>query len=193
MTTARRGARAPSTTAGPVRHLALLRGLNVGGANRLAMADLRQAFEAAGADRVETVQAAGNVLFDAPPARLAAIAKGVEAALVRRGVGSTLVLRGAAELRAAAAAHPFLTRGAVPARCYVAFLAAAPTAAAAASLEPDRSPPDVFEVRDREVYLWLPNGAARTRITTAWLDARLGTVSTVRGWATVLALAERLG
>jgi uncharacterized protein (DUF1697 family) len=185
----------PGRAAAPraTRHVALLRGINVGGANRLPMADLREAFEVAGAARVETLQAAGNVLFDAPPGKVAAIASRVEAALARRGVSSTLVLRTASELRAAAADHPFLARGAVPARCYVAFLASTPSATAAGSLEPDRSPPDAFAVLGREIYLWLPNGAARTRITTAWLDARLGTVSTVRGWATVRALAGRVG
>jgi len=103
-----------------------------------------------------------------------------------------VVLRTREALLAAAAEHPFLARGADPARCFVAFLAARPTAAAARSLEPDRSPPDAFELRGRELYLWLPAGAAKTRLTNAWMDSRLGTVSTVRGWKTVQALAQRL-
>jgi uncharacterized protein (DUF1697 family) len=174
------------------RHVALLRGLNVGGKNRLAMADLQTIFEAAGAAGVATVQVAGNVLFDAPAGRVKAIVAAVDAALSRRGLGSVVVLRTADELQAAAADHPFLAIGAEPERCYVAFLSTRPTPAAAAGLDPGRSPPDAFEVRGREVYLWLPNGAAKTRITTGWLDARLGTLSTVRGWATVLTLARKL-
>jgi len=183
----------PAPAGRVTRHVALLRGLNVGGKNRLAMADLKATFEAAGAARVETFQAAGNVLFDAPAARASAIGAAVDAALARRGLGATVVLRTAAELAVAAADHPFLPLGAEPERCYVAFLARTPTAAAVASLDPGRSPPDAFEARGREIYLWLPNGAAKTRITNAWLDARLATLSTVRGWPTVLALARRLG
>jgi len=45
------------------------------------------------------------------------------------------------------------------------------------------------EVRGREVYLRCPGGLARSRLTTGWFDARLGTTSTVRNWRTVLALA----
>jgi len=57
-----------------------------------------------------------------------------------------------------------------------------------AGLDPERSPPDELAVRGREVYLRLPNGVARTRITNAWLDTELGTTSTLRNWRTVLAL-----
>jgi uncharacterized protein (DUF1697 family) len=104
-----------------------------------------------------------------------------------------VVLRSAAELRAVVRGNPFLEAGADPATLHVAFLADRPTAAAAASLDPARSPPDAFAVRGREVYLHLPNGGARSKLTTAWLDARLDTVSTVRNWRTVerlLALAS---
>jgi uncharacterized protein (DUF1697 family) len=175
------------------RHVALLRGLNVGGANRISMADLAAIFAQAGAAEVTTLQAAGNVLLTAAADEVAAISARAEAALKARGLGSTLVLRTREALLAAAAEHPFLARGADPARCYVAFLAARPTAAAARSLEPDRSPPDAFELRGRELYLWLPGGAGGSRLTNAWMDSRLGTVSTVRGWKTVQALAERIG
>jgi uncharacterized protein (DUF1697 family) len=183
-------ARRPKVTTG--RHVALLRGLNVGGANRISMADLAAIFAQAGAAEVTTLQAAGNVLLTAAAGEVAAISARVEAALKARGLGSTLVLRTREALLAAAAEHPFLARGADAARCYVAFLAARPTAAAARSLEPDRSPPDAFELRGRELYLWLPGGAAGTRVTNAWMDSRLGTVSTVRGWKTVQALAARI-
>ena len=57
-----------------------------------------------------------------------------------------------------------------------------------ALLDPQRSPRDALVLHDREVYLHLPNGAGRTRITTAWLERVLGTAVTARNWNTVLAL-----
>jgi uncharacterized protein (DUF1697 family) len=58
-----------------------------------------------------------------------------------------------------------------------------------ARLEPDRSPPDAFVVFGAEVYLGLPNGVARSKLSSAWLDARLGIVSTMRNWRTATKLA----
>ncbi len=69
------------------------------------------------------------------------------------------------------------------------FLADLPTADAIKNLDPKRSAPDDFRVFGREVYLHLPNGMARTKLTNAYFDSKLSTVATARNWATVLAAA----
>jgi uncharacterized protein (DUF1697 family) len=56
------------------------------------------------------------------------------------------------------------------------------------SLEP--KPPDEFAVIGREIYLRCPNGYGKTKLTNAWFDSRLKTISTVRNWRTVLKLLE---
>ena len=56
-----------------------------------------------------------------------------------------------------------------------------------------RSPPDAFAVRGREIYLHLPNGMARTRLTNAYLEAILATTSTARNWRTVQAVLALAG
>ena len=73
---------------------------------------------------------------------------------------------------------------------HVLFLADEPTSQSIGKLDPDRSPPDAFVVRSREVYLHLPNGAASTKLTNSYFDTKLATVSTGRNWATVLKLLE---
>ena len=55
-------------------------------------------------------------------------------------------------------------------------------------MDPNRSPPDRFTVLGREVYLHCPGGYGNSKLTNAWFDARLETVSTVRNWRTVLEL-----
>ena len=82
------------------QHVALLRGINVGGRNKVAMADLRAAFEAHGFEAVRTYIQSGNVLFEADdPAD--AREEQIEALLARRyGVPIVVVVRSAAELRA---------------------------------------------------------------------------------------------
>lgn len=176
------------------RYVALLRGINVGGKNKLPMAELVALFEAAGCGAVRTYIQSGNVIFEADPAHAARIpALIVEAVAVRFGYRVPVVLRSAAELAAVAGDNPFLQAGADPARLHVAFLADLPAPARVAGLDGERSPPDAFQVRGREIYLHCPNSMARTRLTNAWFDAQLATVSTVRNWNTVLKLVELAG
>jgi uncharacterized protein (DUF1697 family) len=170
-------------------HVALLRGVNVGGRNRLPMADLSALFEEAGGREVRTHLQSGNVVFRAGAARAPRLAEAVAREIEERlGFRPPMVMRTAGELAAAARGNPFLRPGADLATLHVAFLADRPSAARVTGLDPERSPPDELAVRGREVYLRLPNGVARTRITNAWLDTALGTTSTLRNWRTVLAL-----
>jgi uncharacterized protein (DUF1697 family) len=174
-------------------HVALLRGINVGGKNRLPMAELSALFEAGGCAGVRTFIQSGNVLF-AAPAALARRLPGELAARIEKGHGLRVpvILRTAAELRRIAAANPFLRKGVDPKLCHVAFLAAVPGRDAIAKLDRARSPPDAFEVQGSEVYLSLPNGVGRTRLTNDYLDRTLGTTSTLRNWNTVRELVALL-
>jgi uncharacterized protein (DUF1697 family) len=104
-----------------------------------------------------------------------------------------VVLRTAAEMRKTIASNPFLERGIDAAWLHVMFLEDEPTAEMVAGLDAERSKPDEFVVIGREVFLHLPNGAAKTKLTNAYFDARLKTVGTQRNWKTVLTLAEMMG
>jgi uncharacterized protein (DUF1697 family) len=104
-----------------------------------------------------------------------------------------VVTRTAGELRGVLRGNPFLRAGAEAETLHVMFLADRPTPARVAALDSRRSPPDEFEVKGREVYLRLPNGGARTKLTNAYFDAKLATTSTVRNWRTVLKLVEMTG
>ena len=171
------------------RHVVLLRGINVGGKNRLAMSDLTRLCVALGGQNVRTYIQSGNVALDVPPAVALTLAQDLQAALARElALQVPVVVRKTADLTAVLAANPWPERDV--ALLSVAFLADTPTPAQVAALDPDRSPPDAFHVQGREVYLHTPNGLARTKLTNAWFDARLRTISTVRNWRTVETLAD---
>ena len=87
-------------------------------------------------------------------------------------------------------ANPFLEAGAETDKLHVVFLAELPDAERVEALDPDRSPPDEFVVRGREIYLHCPNGLARSKLTNSYFDARLSTTSTMRNWKTVRKLLE---
>jgi hypothetical protein len=81
--------------------------------------------------------------------------------------------------------NPFLRAGADIKALHVAFLADLPKAAQIAALDHARSPGDEFAVLGSEIYLLLPNGVARSKLTNAYFDRALATVSTIRNWNTV--------
>lgn len=173
------------------RYVALLRGINLGGKNKLPMAKLVRAFEAAGASDVRTYVQSGNVVFAAAATEAAPIVAAVVAGIrEREGISAPIVLMTVDEVAEVLDSSPFLRAGAAPESVHFAFLSDAPSAARVAALAQDRSPGDAFAVDRRVVHLHLPNGVARTKLTNAWLDAQLATVSTLRNLRTVRALVE---
>jgi uncharacterized protein (DUF1697 family) len=163
----------------------------VGGKNKLPMSDLVAVFEAAGCRDVTTYIQSGNVIFRAPD-RVAQrlpdlISKGIRE---RFKLNVPVVIRSAGELALITSNNPFLTVGADPKTLHVLFLAGTPAAEDAAALNPSRSPGDAFVVRGREIFLHLPNGVARTKLTNDYFDRALHAVTTGRNWQTVLKLCE---
>ena len=172
-------------------YLALMRGLNVGGKNRLPMAELRALFEAAGCREVRSYIQSGNVLFHASPGLAKRLSGLVQAAINKDfGYRVPVVLRRAADMQAVAEANPFLRAGHDPKSLHLMCLERAPTAAQVAALDPERSAPDAFAVHGENIYLYLPNGAARSKLTNAYFDQKLATTSTARNWNTWNKLIE---
>ena len=185
-----RARRSPS----PDVHIALLRGINVGGRHKLPMKELASMFAAAGCDDVQAYIQSGNVVFQTKQALADRIPDLIKQAIADRfGFKVPLVTRTAAELRGIARDNPFLQDGADTGKLHVVFLAEQPSAARLTGLDPDPSPPDEISVCGREVFLHYPNGIARTKFTNDYFDTRLGTTSTVRNWRTVLKLLELAG
>lgn len=157
------------------KHVALLRGINVGG-NTVPMAKLVRLFEKAGCTEVETYIQSGNVVFvSKKPEKIPAALK------------MPVVMRTAEELAKTVKNNPWPKGTDI---LHVAFLADPPSKDAIASLDPKRSPGDTWIVEGRDMYLRLPNGVGKSKITNAWLDSKLKTTSTLRNWRTVLKLLE---
>ncbi len=172
-------------------HVALLRGINLAGKNRLPMKDLAALFSGAGCGAVTTYIQSGNVVFEASPALARRIPSLIEKAIADDfGYQVPVVMRTGAELGRILRGNPFLRAGADAGTLHVAFLADTPAAARVKALDPDRSPPDAFKVRGRDIYLHCPNGFGRSKLSNAYFDSKLGTTSTVRNWNTVVTLCD---
>lgn len=167
-----------------MRVVGLLRGINVGGRNRLKMADLRAAVESLGHTEVETYLQSGNVVFAVGDVHDRLGDEIAERLRDRCEVDVRVLIRTGDEMAAIVAANPYDRDD--PTKVVVTFL---PTDAVAPDLDLDAFAPEHLTVNGREVYLDLPNGQGRSRLTAALAKLDDG-VSTSRNWRTVLALAE---
>jgi uncharacterized protein (DUF1697 family) len=175
-------------------YLALLRGINVGGKNKLPMKDLAEIFIQAGCEDVRTYIQSGNVIFRASPVISSRLPDEVTSLVAKSfGFRTPVILRTADQLSDVVSQNPFLKSGAAEDTLHVMFLADLPSPESVDKLDPDRSAPDAFIVRGREVYLQLPNGVAGSKLTNLYFDSRLTTTSTSRNWRTVTKLLELMG
>lgn len=162
-----------------MRTIALWRGINVGKAKRLAMADLKTLLASLGATQVNTLLNSGNAVFDMP-GRVSA--DRIRSAVHERlGVDAAVILKTAAEWAAIAAAPP-LAGADDPSRLLVAITASdAALQAAAAIVTADG---EQFVVTPHAAYLWCGNGILQSKAAVQLLK-QLGDAGTTRNWATV--------
>lgn len=162
-----------------MRCIALWRGINVGKAKRLAMADLKALLTGLGATNVTTVLNSGNAVFDTKK-RLDA-GKIRAAVLAQLGVDAAVILKTATEWAAIAAPHG-LAEADDPSRLLVAITAdaAALPAAAAITAQGDER----FVVTPHAAYLWCAHGILDSKAAVTLLK-KLGDTGTTRNWATV--------
>lgn len=183
-------AAAPVTGAGRCNvYVALLRGINLGGKNKLPMKDLVAIFTDLGCREVSHFIQSGNILFQASSALVNRLPRLVGAKILDQfGFSSPVLIRSSEQLRDVSRNNPF-SRAATE-KLHVAFLSDRPKPKDIAQLDPQRSPPDRFVVRGQEIYLSLPNGVAKTKLTNAYFDSKLATTSTLRNWNTLEKLIE---
>lgn len=170
------------------RHVALIRGINVGRAKRVAMADLRALLEKLGYTDVRTLLNSGNVVFTAPPsARRSAAARIEEGMTARLGVSARVTVLTAAEVAAVVADNPLGAIAKDPTRLLVTFLTDPAHRKRLLPLTRQGWAPDVLAVGARVAYQWCPGGMLESPMVAA-VNRALGDGATARNWATVMKL-----
>ncbi|MDP9435341.1 MAG: DUF1697 domain-containing protein [Actinomycetota bacterium] len=182
-----RGSHGRAAEGGVVRYAVLLRGVNVGGAHRVRMADLRELLAAAGCRDVATYVQSGNAAVDWDGDAASLEERTREGLRTRVGLDVAVMARSAAEMDAVVAGNP-LGEPDDPKLLHVAFLSAQPDAERLAGLEPDAWAPDRLAVGDRVLYLAYTAGMRDSPLTRQ--PPRLGVQATARNWRTVLAVRD---
>jgi uncharacterized protein (DUF1697 family) len=163
------------------RFAVLVRAVNVGGHNRLPMAQFRDLLADLGYRDVATLLQSGNAVVSTGSHDATTVAAAVESGLSERlGLRVTVVVRTATQLQQALAGVPYADAE----DTYLAFLARTPDADFAAAFDTSRFAPDEARLGDGVVYLRYPGGAGRTRLTNDVVERLLGVSATSRNWRT---------
>lgn len=175
------------------RYVALLRGINVGGNKKVAMADLRALLSGLGYTDVRTHLQSGNAVLTSPrrdPRQLAgAIEKGIKD---RLGITVRCLVRNRDELRAVVDGNPFADVATDGSRMLALFLSERLDPKRLAANDPRELAPEQIRLGDRVIYQWCPNGVLEAPAASAFVEKRLKLTVTARNWNTVVKLAEML-
>jgi uncharacterized protein (DUF1697 family) len=175
------------------RQIALLRGINLGSSNRIAMAALREALATAGFENVLTYVQSGNIVLDSDESP-EALARRIHALIAEQfGLDIAVVARTRDELADVVGRNPLGDVITEPRRYQVSFLSAAPAPELLKRLESLAVAEERVAVIEREIYAWHPEGVARSKLWNG-LAAKgglgPGITATARNWTTVTTLLE---
>jgi uncharacterized protein (DUF1697 family) len=175
------------------RYVALIRGINVGRARRVAMADLRALVESLGYRDVRTRLNSGNVIFTADRTRAGDAARRVERAMAGElGVSARVTVLTAADVAAIVEGNPLIGVATNPSRLLVTVLFDAADREKLATVVRQDWTPEAIALGTRAAYLWCPGGVLASRLAEA-VSGVLGDAVTTRTWATMLKLHALFG
>jgi uncharacterized protein (DUF1697 family) len=168
--------------------VALLRGINVGKAKRVPMAELRALLSGLGYTGVATLLNSGNAVFHAPSGTPAKHAAGIAAAIsTQLKVEVPVVVKSASELAVIISQSPIEAEPEEHSRFLVAFVQDTKTLSGFAAIESLVAPPEQFVVGKNAAYLLCPRGILESKAWEALLG-KAGKSATTRNWATILKL-----
>lgn len=178
-----------------MRYAAFLRGVNVGGRNRISMPALRDLLAELSFTDVETLLQSGNAVFGAGRGSPAKLEARIEDALREQlDVDVDVMVRTHAQLAAVVDANPFVSEAAAePGKVLVSFLAREPDRGRLGSVDARALEPERFHLNGRELYLWCPDGVGRSRLVQTLSDKKLGVAGTARNWNTVTKVRDLTG
>ena len=172
-----------------MKYIILLRGVNVGGNNKLPMTDLRTALTNRGLEKVSTYIASGNVFADSElgSMKLAALVRSVISDSFRLEI--PVLVRTRDSLVSIAERNPF-DQVTDFAKLAITFLDSEPSPLEVTALRTANPEPEQFVIDGTTMYAYYPNSFGQTKLTSAMIDRKLKTISTTRNLNTLLKLIE---
>jgi uncharacterized protein (DUF1697 family) len=177
--------------------ISMLRGVNVGGHNKIKMEALRALYESLKLWDAQTYVQSGNVIFRTEERDISRLTKRIEEGIERKfRFRPNVILRTTAEMREVIARNPFAKRrGIEPGKLLVTFLGSDPGAEAREKALQIKCDPEELWIERREMYIYFPNGVGRSKLSLVRLEKTLKIPGTARNWNSVtkmLEMAEKL-
>lgn len=175
-----------------MKHISVLRGINVSGQKKIKMADLRSILEKAGLQNVTSYIQSGNLLFESKANDAAELSKLI-AKTIQTAYGFDVpVLTLAPDyLRKVHQSNPFLPDHQDEInRLYYTFLAEAPSKEKVKALEAIEFKEDQIIIKNKVVYVYVPGGYGRSKFSNNFIENKLKVKATTRNWKTVNKLIE---
>ena len=172
--------------------ISMLRGINVGGHNKIKMDALRALYESLKLQDAQTHVQSGNVIFRSDERDIARLTKRIEEGIERKfGFRPSVILRTVAEMKDVIARNPFAKRrGIEPGKLLVSFLASDPGEEGREKVRQMKCDPEEMRIERREIYIYFPNGAGHSKLPWAGLGKMLKTAGTARNWNSVTKMME---
>lgn len=180
---------APQLTVPLTTHIALLRGINVGGHRSVGMTDLRDFLAELGLEDARSLLQSGNLVFTSKVRTGAELERFLESeAHDRLSLEVDFIVRTPDEWKSIIRQNPFRKEAERdPGHLVVMFLKSAPEVDDMVALQAEIRGPEVVRAKGKQAYIYYPNGQGRSKLTHSILEKRLGR-GTGRNWNTVLKL-----
>jgi uncharacterized protein (DUF1697 family) len=170
--------------------ISMLRGVNVGPHNRIKMDALRALYESLKLEDPRTYVQSGNIVFRTKEKSSPKLARKIQDAIEKKfGFSPDVILRTTDELRKAIAATPFPEhRKLDPGKVLVTFLSADPGPDTQSKLNELKNFPEEIHLKGRDLYIYFPNGAGKSKLPWSRVERLTGVTGTARNWNSVLAM-----
>ena len=176
-----------------IAHISMLRGINVGGKNRIKMEELRELYETLGFENVQTYVQSGNVIFESTDADITKIANRIEKKIKGvTGLDIPVFIRTRSEFQGLVKNTPFAGKDTT--KLHVTFLSEVPQYLPVDEINAAKARNEEFSISGREIYLYCPNGYGITKLSNNFFERKLNVLATTRNWNTVnvlLSMTER--
>lgn len=177
------------------KYIAILRGINVSGKNKIRMADLKSSFEKEGFQNVLTYIQSGNILFDTVNHEDEdKLAKSIHDLILNDfGYDVPVIITTPKEINYIIENNPFLKKGTSeispwniePIYLHVTFLEKAPVKDKAETLIEKKYSPDHLVIQGKYIFLYCPGGYGKTKLSNNYLEKSLGIPATTRNWKSI--------
>jgi uncharacterized protein (DUF1697 family) len=174
-------------------YLAMLRGINVSGQKSVIMDDLRLLLGQNGFVKVKTYIQSGNVILSHDESDQRLLSKRIEDIIFKRYQFRVPVLiRKADEIVQVLKNNPFLKENQDTAKIYVTFLSENPEQKYIDTLSEFPQITDRFQQKGKEVYLYIPGGYGKTKLSNTFFENKLKVTATTRNWNLVVAVSSMI-